>query len=102
MNKVIQNVISPAGLDVNKIRHDFPILDQKVHGKPLVYLDNAASSQKPVQVQQAMENYYRNDHANVHRGVHSLSQRATDAFENARSKVKAFLGAASEKEIIFC
>ncbi len=101
MNKAMQTISAPAAFDVAAVRKDFPVLDQEVNGKPLVYLDNAASSQKPLQVQQAMNDYYRHDHANVHRGVHSLSQRATDAFENARTKVKDFLGAASEKEIIF-
>ncbi len=101
MNKAVQSVVNPSDFDVLAIRSDFPILDQQIHGKPLVYLDNAASSQKPVQVQQAMQDYYSHDHANVHRGVHSLSQRATDSFEAARGKVRAFLNAASEKEIIF-
>ena len=101
MNQAIQSLTTLDTLDVQAIRKDFPVLDQQVHGKPLVYLDNAASSQKPLQVQQAINDYYNHDHANVHRGVHSLSQRATDAFERARTKVKEFLGAASEKEIIF-
>ena len=101
MNQAIQSLTTLDTLDVQAIRKDFPVLDQQVHGKPLVYLDNAASSQKPLQVQQAINDYYNHDHANVHRGVHSLSQRATDAFEGARTKVKEFLGAASEKEIIF-
>ena len=101
MNQAIQSVIDSPGFDVLKVRRDFPILDQQIHNKPLVYLDNAASSQKPVQVQQAMQDYYLHDHANVHRGVHSLSQRATDSFEAARTTVRKFLGAESEKEIIF-
>ena len=101
MNQAVQNVAKISGFDVMKIRRDFPILDQKVHGKPLVYLDNAASSQKPLQVQQAMQDYYLHDHANVHRGVHSLSQRATDLFESARGTVRAFINAALDKEIIF-
>lgn len=101
MNKAVQTVTGSLSFDVLKIRRDFPILDQEIHGKPLVYLDNAASSQKPVQVQRAMQDYYCSNHANVHRGVHSLSQRATDSFENARHTVRAFLNAASEKEIIF-
>jgi len=101
MNQAIQSVINQQNINVVNIRKDFPVLDQQVNGKPLVYLDNAASSQKPLQVQQAMSDYYNQDHANVHRGVHSLSQRATDAFEGARTKVKEFLGASSEKEIIF-
>lgn len=88
-------------LDINAIRNDFPILHQTVNGQPLVYLDNAASSQKPVQVIDAISNYYRKDNANVHRGVHRLSQRATDAYEGSRSKVRGFLNAKSDKEIIF-
>ena len=87
--------------DINAIRNDFPILHQTVNGQPLVYLDNAASSQKPVQVIDAVSNYYRQDNANVHRGVHRLSQRATDAYEGSRSKVRGFLNAKSDKEIIF-
>ena len=88
-------------LDLQAIRNDFPILDQEVNGYPLVYLDNAASSQKPVQVIDAVANYYRQDNANVHRGVHKLSQRATDAYEGSRSKVRDFLHAKSDKEIVF-
>ncbi len=88
-------------LDLQTIRNDFPILDQEVNGFPLVYLDNAASSQKPIQVIDAVANYYRHDNANVHRGVHKLSQRATDAYEGSRSKVRGFLNAKSDKEIIF-
>jgi len=88
-------------LDLQSIRNDFPILDQQVNGYPLVYLDNAASSQKPVQVIDAVANYYRKDNANVHRGVHKLSQRATDAYEGSRSKVRSFLNAKSDKEIVF-
>jgi cysteine desulfurase / selenocysteine lyase len=68
-----------ANFDVARIRRDFPILDQQVNGKPLVYLDNAASSQRPRAVIEAIDYYYEHDHANVHRGVHTLSQRATDA-----------------------
>lgn len=87
--------------DIAAIRRDFPILNQQINGHPLVYLDNAASSQKPVQVINAVDQYYRLDNANVHRGVHRLSQRATDAYEGARSKVRGFLNATSDKEIIF-
>ncbi len=87
--------------DIQAIRQDFPILDQQIYDKPLVYLDNAASSQKPVQVIDAVANYYRQDNANVHRGVHRLSQRATDAYEGARSKVRGFINAKSDKEIVF-
>ncbi len=87
--------------DVEAVRRDFPILNQEVNGNPLVYLDNAASSQKPVQVIEAVDAYYRLDNANVHRGVHRLSQRATDAYEGARDKVRGFLNAKSDKEIVF-
>jgi cysteine desulfurase/selenocysteine lyase len=89
------------GLDLQAIRKDFPALHQEVYGFPLVYLDNAATSQKPVQVIDAMANFYREDNANVHRGVHRLSQRATDAYESARDKVRGFLNATSVKEIVF-
>jgi len=92
---------SLSALDIAAVRRDFPILDQKVNGHTLAYLDNAASSQKPVQVIEAVNHYYRHDNANVHRGVHQLSQRATDAYEGARSKVRGFLNAQSDKEIIF-
>jgi cysteine desulfurase/selenocysteine lyase len=88
-------------LDLVAIRRDFPILDQMVNGQPLVYLDNAASSQKPNQVIDAISDYYRKDNANVHRGVHRLSQRATDAYEGAREKVRGFINAKSDKEVIF-
>ncbi|MGR8941381.1 MAG: SufS family cysteine desulfurase [Gammaproteobacteria bacterium] len=86
---------------VEKIRADFPILAEKIRGKDLVYLDNAASSQKPNAVIDAISDLYRHDYANVHRGVHTLSVRATDKFEGARSKVKDFINAAREEEIIF-
>jgi cysteine desulfurase/selenocysteine lyase len=88
-------------LDLSAIRKDFPILDQEVNGHPLVYLDNAATSQKPIQVITAIDDYYRQDNANVHRGVHRLSQRATDAYEGARDKVRSFINAQSDKEIVF-
>jgi len=90
-----------SGLDIQAIRKDFPILDQEIYGFPLAYLDNAATSQKPVQVIDAVADYYREDNANVHRGVHRLSQRATDSYEGARSKVRDFLHAQSDKEIVF-
>lgn len=90
-----------ADFDVEAVRRDFPILHQEVNGNPLVYLDNAASSQKPIQVIEAVDAYYRLDNANVHRGVHRLSQRATDAYEGARDKVRGFLNAKSDKEIVF-
>ncbi len=82
-------------------RCEFPALDQQVHGKPLVYLDNAATTQKPRSVLGAMQSYYEHDNANVHRGVHALSQRATEAFDESRRVLQRFVNAASEKEIIF-
>lgn len=84
-----------------RTRADFPILHQEIHGKPLIYFDNAASSQKPLAVLEAMQYYYTHNHANVHRGVHTLSSRATDAYEGARDKVAAFVKAAHREEIIF-
>lgn len=87
--------------DVERIRADFPILEQTINGKPLVYLDNAASSQRPRTVIEAVANYYERDHANVHRGVHTLSQRATDAFEGARENIRRFMNARSTREIVF-
>ncbi|HZD95202.1 MAG TPA: aminotransferase class V-fold PLP-dependent enzyme, partial [Candidatus Sulfotelmatobacter sp.] len=89
------------GFDVQKIRRDFPILHQKVHGRPLVYLDNAATTQKPLAVIEAIENYYQRDNSNIHRGVHILSERATEAYEKVRVAVQQFLNAADSKEIIF-
>ena len=89
------------GFDVMKIRHDFPALDQMVHGKPLVYLDNAATSQKPQVVLDAINRYYRAGNANIHRGVHYLSEQATQEYEGAREKIRRFLNAASTKEIVF-
>lgn len=86
---------------IEKIRADFPILNEKIRNKPLVYLDNAASCQKPQAVIDSMVKLYSHDYANVHRGVHTLSVRSTDLFEAAREKVKTFINARSEKEIIF-
>ena len=88
-------------LDIDNIRSQFPILDQEINGKPLVYLDNGASSQKPQRVIDAISHYYEHDHANVHRGVHTLSQRATDAFEAVRKQVQQFINAEHEHEIIY-
>ncbi|MBT8377650.1 MAG: cysteine desulfurase [Ignavibacteria bacterium] len=87
--------------DLKKIRGDFPILNKKVHGKNLVYLDNAATTQKPVQVLNKLEEYYSTTNANIHRGVHALSQHATDAFESARIKIKQFINALGKNQIIF-
>jgi cysteine desulfurase/selenocysteine lyase len=92
---------SQAGFNVRRIREDFPILRQTVHGKPLVYLDNAATTQKPRAVLDALMAYYSEDNANVHRGVHLLSERATQAFEDARATVQRFINAASTREIVF-
>lgn len=88
-------------LDIDKIREQFPILNQEINGRPLVYFDNAASSQKPLCVIEALQHYYTQEHANVHRGVHYLSQRATDKFEAVRRKAQAFVNAEHEHEIIF-
>ncbi len=86
---------------VQKLRSDFPILQQTIRNKPLIYFDNAATCQKPAQVIDSISRFYQQDYANVHRGVHTLSVRATDAYEGAREKVKDFIHAASTKEIIF-
>lgn len=88
-------------LDTNKIRVDFPILQQNIYGKPLVYFDNAATNQKPQCVIDTLVEYYKSENSNIHRGVHYLSQKATIAFENARETVKAFINAKSSSEIIF-
>ena len=90
-----------SAFDVQRIRQDFPILSQKIHGKPLVYLDNAATTQKPQAVIDAMVRSYAEDNANIHRGVHLLSERATRAYEEARVKVQTFLNAPDSREIIF-
>ena len=87
--------------DLPGLRRDFPALGQSVKGKPLVYLDNAATTQKPIQVIEAMSRYYRMDNANIHRGVHELSERATAAYESVREKVKRFINAAETKEVVF-
>jgi cysteine desulfurase/selenocysteine lyase len=90
-----------ANFDVESIRADFPVLHQEVNGCRLAYLDNAASAQHPTAVIDAVSHYYQHDHANVHRGVHTLSHRATDAYEGAREKIRAFINAASTTEIVF-
>src|SRR5439155_4578398 len=82
-------------------RADFPILDQEVHGRPLIYFDNAATTQKPAAVMDALRHYYERDNANVHRGIHELSNRATAAFEAARARAAKFINARSADEIIF-
>jgi len=92
---------SAVAFDVERVRRDFPILAQRVNGRPLAYLDNSASSQQPRAVIDAIGTYYRESHANVHRGVHTLSQRATEGFEGAREKVRRFINARSTREVIF-
>jgi cysteine desulfurase/selenocysteine lyase len=101
MNAIHAAASDSSALDVAAIRRDFPVLSRTVRGLPLAYLDNAASSQRPRAVIDAMSHYYENSHANVHRGVHTLSQEATDLFEGAREKVRRFINARSTKEVIF-
>jgi cysteine desulfurase/selenocysteine lyase len=96
----IQPAIQPA-YDIKAVRADFPILQETIHGKPLVYLDNAATTQKPVQVIAALDEYYCHYNSNIHRGVHTLSEKATAAYEGARKKIRTFINAESTKEIIF-
>ncbi len=90
-----------TNLDIQKIRKDFPILDEVINGKQLVYFDNAATTQKPVQVLDALVNYYGHYNANIHRGIHHLAEKATSAFEDSRKAIRAFLNAKSTEEIIF-
>lgn len=95
------NTIAKDKVEFEKIRSQFPVLHQKVNGKPLVYLDNAASSQMPEAVADRIDHYHRNEHANVHRGIHTLSQKATDAFEVTRKKVQEFINARHLHEIVY-
>lgn len=88
-------------LDVEAIRKDFPILDQIVNDEPLVYLDNAATTQKPLAVLETINRYYKQDNANVHRGVHTLAERATASYEAARETIRKFINADSTKEVLF-
>jgi cysteine desulfurase/selenocysteine lyase len=101
MNIVSVAKTAPPQFDVEAVRRDFPILSQQVNGKPLVYLDNGASSQRPEAVLQAMDHYYRETHSNVHRGAHTLADQATTAFEGARKKVQQFINAPSARQIIW-
>lgn len=102
MNKAVPSaILDDAALDPQELARQFPVLAQQVHGRPLAYLDNAATTQVPVSVLDAMQRFERHDRANIHRGVHTLSQRATDAFEAARATVKRFVGASAEHELIF-
>src|SRR5437867_13370684 len=94
-------VLKSAEFDLLQIRRDFPALHQKVHGKPLVYLDNAATTQKPKAVIEALAHFYKVDCSNVHRAVHALSDRATTAYEAGRTTVKRIINARNEHEIIF-
>src|SRR5215813_9104879 len=96
----LTSAVAPA-FDVEKLREDFPVLKQKVHGKPLVYLDSAATAQKPTVVVEAIRRFHEVDCANIHRGVHELSQRSTAAYEETRAKVRRFLNARTKSELIF-
>jgi len=98
---LLAGMARPEPFDVERVRRDFPILRQKVRGKPLVYLDSAATAHKPQAVVDAVARFYLEDNSNVHRGVHALSERATAAFEAARAKVAGFIGAADPREVIF-
>src|SRR5438552_15114046 len=100
-NASISSVPKIKKLEEARLRADFPILDQKVHGHPLIYFDNAATTQKPKAVIEALRRYYERDNANVHRGIHELSNRATAAFEAARDRVARFINARSSGEIVF-
>ncbi|MEZ4766692.1 MAG: aminotransferase class V-fold PLP-dependent enzyme, partial [Calditrichia bacterium] len=97
----LQKLAQKATFDAAKIRSDFPILQEKMHGKPLVFLDNAASTQKPNVVIDTIANYYRSENANIHRGVYRLSEIASEKYEAVRKTVQQFINADSEREIIF-
>ena len=101
MDNVITTILTKPAFDVEKVRNDFPVLKTKAHGKPLIYFDNAATSQKPQVVIDKLVDYYSNYNANIHRGVHYLSQKASIEFDVVRSIVQKFINAASEREIIF-
>ena len=93
--------IAASAVDWSSLREDFPILREQAHGHPLIYFDSAATSQKPRPVIEALRNFYEHDNANVHRGLHMLSSRATEAYEKARQRVAEYIGAARADEIIF-
>ncbi len=93
--------IAAAPIDWKTIREDFPILREQAHGHPLIYFDSAATSQKPRAVIEALRNFYEHENANVHRGLHTLSSRATEAYEKARQRVADYIGATSPDEIVF-
>ena len=96
-----KDTAAASEFDVAQVRRDFPVLEQSVRGKPLVYLDNAATTQKPLAVINRVRDYYLRQNANIHRGVHCLSQKATFAYEKARAKVRAFINAREDREIVF-
>jgi len=96
-----RNLDRPAALDVDRVRADFPVLARIVHGKPLAYLDNAATAQKPRAVIETLDRYYREYNSNIHRGVHRLSEEATAAYEGARERIRAFINARSVREVIY-
>ena len=98
---MIESVTIQNKLDVYSIRQQFPVLNREVKGKPLIYLDNAATSQKPQAVIDALVNYYSNYNANIHRGIHTLAEEATMAFENTRDAVQQFINAESREQIVF-
>src|SRR5436309_12867099 len=93
--------VADTTVDWKSLREDFPILREQAHGHPLMYFDSAATSQKPRAVIEALRNFYEHDNANVHRGLHTPSSRATEAYENARRRVAEYIGAADSDEIIF-
>src|SRR5947209_10233060 len=97
----MQEALTNGAYDVSRIREDFPILALEVYGKPLIYLDNAASAQKPKMVLDRLERAYTAEYANVHRGLHYLANAATEAYEDAREKVRLFINAARKEEIVF-
>ena len=101
VDSISKKRIRHSMLNINKIREDFPILDKRIHGKPLVYLDNAATTQKPNVVLDEIVEFYSSINSNIHRGVHHLSEQASDAYENARKTVKDFINAKSVSEIVF-
>ena len=97
----IDNIIASTSFDIDKVRQDFPILHQEVNGRPLVYLDNAATTQKPQSVVDAISHYYQKDNANIHRGIHTLAERATAAFEETRQVIHRFINSNEPEEIVF-
>jgi cysteine desulfurase/selenocysteine lyase len=101
MNTITEDVIDAGAVDWERVRADFPLLERSVHGKPIVYLDSTATSQKPLAVLDAMDEYYRTCNANIHRGVYEISETATRLYEEARARVARFIGAKSSKEVVY-